>query len=196
MSRKKSVPQVIVRSIGEGTQLQMVTTTGKHSYVMDEPEIRGGNDLGAAPFELFIAGYGGWSLLTLLGVAKANSIVLQEVEIHLSFKRSIQPKFHKDYHGDPERRKNWIVQIVSDIYLKGEVTEEEKVKLLDELQNCPLHNTLVHSPDLVEKIHIIEPSQELPEYDWTKTSFKRSCPVHSVLDMFEDIGKGLLRVSQ
>ena len=44
---------------GEGTQLQMVTTTGKHSYVMDEPEIRGGNDLGAAPFELFIAGYGG-----------------------------------------------------------------------------------------------------------------------------------------
>jgi len=59
MSRKKSVPQVIVRSIGEGTQLQMVTTTGKHSYIMDEPEIRGGNDLGAAPFELFIAGYGG-----------------------------------------------------------------------------------------------------------------------------------------
>jgi hypothetical protein len=45
------------------------------------------------------------------------------------------------------------------------VTEEEKVKLLDELQNCPLHNTLVHSPDLVEKIHIIEPNQELPEYD-------------------------------
>ncbi len=59
MSKEKNAPQVIVRSIGKGTQLQMLTTTGKHSYVLDEPEIRGGHDLGAAPFEFFIAGYGG-----------------------------------------------------------------------------------------------------------------------------------------
>ncbi len=59
MSKEKNAPQVIVRSIGKGTQLQMLTTTGKHSYVLDEPEIRGGDDLGAAPFEFFIAGYGG-----------------------------------------------------------------------------------------------------------------------------------------
>ena len=39
--------------------MQMFTTTGKHSYVLDEPEVRGGDDLGATPFEFFAAGYGG-----------------------------------------------------------------------------------------------------------------------------------------
>ena len=29
MSKEKNAPQVIVRSIGKGTQLQMLTTTGK-----------------------------------------------------------------------------------------------------------------------------------------------------------------------
>jgi uncharacterized OsmC-like protein len=59
MPKKRDKPDVIVRSIGKGTQIQMLTTTGKHSYVLDEPEIRGGDDLGATPFEFFVAGYGG-----------------------------------------------------------------------------------------------------------------------------------------
>ena len=29
MSKKMGMPQVIIRSVGKGTQLQMVTTTGK-----------------------------------------------------------------------------------------------------------------------------------------------------------------------
>lgn len=59
MPEKPNQPQVIVRSVGVGTQLQMVTTTGRHSYILDEPEIRGGDDVGASPFEFFAAGYAG-----------------------------------------------------------------------------------------------------------------------------------------
>jgi uncharacterized OsmC-like protein len=59
MPEKRDQPQVIVRSAGQGTQMQMITTTGKHSYVLDEPENRGGDDVGASPFEFFVAGYGG-----------------------------------------------------------------------------------------------------------------------------------------
>ncbi|MFQ5693492.1 MAG: OsmC family protein [Nitrospinota bacterium] len=59
MPEKPNQPQVIVRSAGKGMQLQMLTTTGRHSYILDEPEVRGGDDLGATPFEFFVAGYGG-----------------------------------------------------------------------------------------------------------------------------------------
>ena len=58
MPERPKTPQVILRHI-QGTQLQMFTITGKHSYVLDEPETRGGADLGATPFEFFIAGHTG-----------------------------------------------------------------------------------------------------------------------------------------
>ena len=58
MPERPNTPQVILRRI-QGTQLQMFTTTGKHSYVLDEPETRGGTDLAATPFEFFIAGHAG-----------------------------------------------------------------------------------------------------------------------------------------
>jgi uncharacterized OsmC-like protein len=88
---------------------------------------------------------------------------LEEVEIHLSFKRRITPRFHKNYHSDPERRKNMIARVVSDIYIKGQVSQEQKALLLDELEHCPLHNTLMRPPELVENIHIVTPEQEIPE---------------------------------
>ncbi len=87
------------------------------------------------------------------------------MEIHLTFKRSIPPKFHKDYHGDPDRRKNMIVKLVSDVYIRGEVTEEQKAILLDDLEHCPLHNTLARPPELEERIHVVGANQEMPRYD-------------------------------
>lgn len=87
------------------------------------------------------------------------------MEVHVSFKRSLPPRFHKDYHGDPERRKNMIAKLVSDIYIRGGVTEEQKAMLLDELAHCPLHNTLVRPPELEERIHVLEAGQEMPRYE-------------------------------
>ncbi|MFQ5911833.1 MAG: OsmC family protein [Nitrospinota bacterium] len=86
------------------------------------------------------------------------------MEIHLSFQRSLTPKFHKDYHGDPERRKNMIAKLVSDVYIRGDVTEEQKAILLDDLKHCPLHNTLSRPPELEERIHVLDPYQEMPRY--------------------------------
>ncbi len=58
MPERPNAPQVVLRLI-QGAQLQMFTTTGRHSYVLDEPESRGGTDLAATPFEFFVAGHAG-----------------------------------------------------------------------------------------------------------------------------------------
>ncbi len=59
MDEAKAKPHVIVRHLGEGTQLLVIDTQGRHATLMDEPAERGGDDLGGTPFQYFLAGYGG-----------------------------------------------------------------------------------------------------------------------------------------
>ena len=59
MPERRDEPQVIIRYLNHGAQMQMTTVAGRHSYILDEPESRGGDDLGGTPFEFFVAGYGG-----------------------------------------------------------------------------------------------------------------------------------------
>ena len=37
--------------------------------------------------------------------------------------------------------------------------------LLDELANCPLHNTLVQPPKMEERIHVLGKDEAPPAYD-------------------------------
>ncbi len=58
-----------------------------------------------------------------------------------------------------------LARIVSDVYIKGDVTEEQKAMLLDELAHCPLHNTMIRPPELVENIHVVPPDEKMPRYE-------------------------------
>ncbi len=57
-------------------------------------------------------------------------------------------------HGDPERRKMRIVKIISDIHIQGDVSEREARALLEAAAACPLHQTQLHPPELIERVHI------------------------------------------
>lgn len=51
-----------------------------------------------------------------------------------------------------------IVKIISEIHIRGEVSEAEAKVLLEEAAACPLHQTLLSPPELVEQIHIQRPT--------------------------------------
>ena len=84
------------------------------------------------------------------------------MEVHAEFKRNISPKFHGDYHGDPERRKLAFGVIRTSYYIHGDVSEEQKAELLDELDNCPIHNTLMTPPKLEERIVVLGEDETAP----------------------------------
>lgn len=84
------------------------------------------------------------------------------MEVHAEFKRNITPAFHADYHGDPERRKLAIGVIRASYYVRGDVSEEQRAELLEELANCPIHNTLVTPPRLEERIVVLEEDEAPP----------------------------------
>lgn len=82
--------------------------------------------------------------------------------MHAEFKRNLSPKFHPDFHADPERRKLSIGVIRTNYYIRGEVSEEERAELLEELANCPIHNTLTAPPKLEERIIVLEGDEAPP----------------------------------
>ncbi len=84
------------------------------------------------------------------------------MEVHAEFKRNLSPKFHPDFHGDPERRKLSIGVIRTNYYIHGDVSEEQRAELLEELANCPIHNTLVTPPQLEERIVVLERDEPPP----------------------------------
>jgi len=84
------------------------------------------------------------------------------VEVHAEFKRNVTPKFHADYHGDPERRKLAIGVIRTSYYVRGDVSEEQRAALLEELANCPIHNTLTTPPRLEERIVVLAEGETPP----------------------------------
>ena len=85
------------------------------------------------------------------------------MEVHAEFKRNISPKFHGDYHADPERRKLSIGVIRTSYYIHGDVSEEQKAELLDELANCPIHNTLITPPKIEERIVVLGEDETAPK---------------------------------
>lgn len=85
------------------------------------------------------------------------------MEVHAEFKRNLSPKFHADFHSDPERRKLSIGVIRTSYYIHGDVSEEQKTELLDELANCPIHNTLMTPPRLEERIVVLGKDETAPK---------------------------------
>ncbi len=95
--------------------------------------------------------------MTLLGIARAEKIPIQDLEVRLSPKTNFVPKIHARYHEDPERRRIRIAKIKMDIHVRGTIAEAQVEILKEAARNyCPLHNTLAAKPEIEENIYVNE----------------------------------------
>ncbi|MCB0550933.1 MAG: alpha/beta fold hydrolase [Phaeodactylibacter sp.] len=108
-----------------------------HSLTADEPESVGGNDYGPSPYELVTAGLGACTAMTLQMYARRKKWPLKEVRIHLE-----HFKDHAEDFGNAEDPKSKIDYFSRSIELDGELDEEQRLKLLEIANKCPVHRTL------------------------------------------------------
>ncbi len=133
---------VIVKSL-DNFQHQVIVDG--HSFIADEPKEVGGDGLGPNPYDLLLSALGTCTSMTLLMYARRKGWPLRGVEVWLTHSRN----YIKDCEGcdDPGRR---IERITREFVLTGELSEEQKMRLKEIAQKCPVHKTLSHDLEIVD----------------------------------------------
>lgn len=130
------ITTVSVEERGDGKFVQSMTS-GDHQLLADEPENVGGNNLGPGPYEFVLMGLGACTSMTIRMYADRKEIPLDRVHVKLSHK-----KVHAEDCADCESKDGKIDEIVREVTLDGDLSEEQRERLLDIANRCPVHRTL------------------------------------------------------
>ncbi len=111
--------------------------SGRHVLVADEPESVGGNDTGPGPYEYLLMGLGACTSMTIRMYAERKQLPLKRVKVRLGHQ-----KIHADDCSDCETREGKVDEITREIFLEGDLSDEQQQKLLEIANRCPVHRTL------------------------------------------------------
>jgi len=128
--------QVIVQETGKGKFTQDVRV-GEHVIAADEPKESGGNDSGPSPYDFLLAALGSCTSMTIRMYADFKKIPLKKVIVNLSIE-----KVHVTDCANCENNNAKIDKITRQIELHGDLSEEQRVSLLNIANKCPVHRTL------------------------------------------------------
>ena len=124
---------VVVAENGKG-RYQQAVTVGQHQLLADEPVDVGGADAGPAPFDFVMAGLGACTSMTLRMYAERRGMALKA--IHLSVSLSYDKVTVDGVARDHIQRT---------ITLEGELSDEQRQRLLEIANKCPVHRALSQS---------------------------------------------------
>lgn len=126
--------EVIVSSDG---YLRQEITAGNHTLIADEPIEAGGAGAGPDPYSLLLAALGACTAMTLQIYARRKEWPLEKVEVRLRHSR-----IHAEDCEDCSTKEGRVDRIERHISLTGELTEEQRTRLLEIAGRCPVHRTL------------------------------------------------------
>jgi len=138
--------EVVVTEIGTG--LAQRIEAGRHVLASDEPVSAGGGDTGPDPYALLLAALGACTSMTLRMYANQKKWPLEGVSIRLSHER-IHARDCADCETKDDAR---VERITREISLAGPLTDEQKQRLLQIAERCPVHRTLMGPREIVSRL--------------------------------------------
>ncbi len=111
--------------------------TGRHRLVADEPVDAGGLDSGPGPYDLLLASLGACTSMTIRLYADSRGIPLRRIEVRLRHFR-----VYATDCAECETREGMVDHIDREIGLDGDLTAEQRAKLMEIANKCPVHRTL------------------------------------------------------
>jgi putative redox protein len=129
-------------------RFQQEIRTGRHRFLADEPVAVGGLDSGPGPYDLVLAGLGACTSMTLRLYAERKALPLDRVTVRLGHSR-----IHAADCENCETKEGRIDRIDRVITLAGDLNEEQRKRLIEIADKCPVHRTLTSEIDIrtVEK---------------------------------------------
>jgi putative redox protein len=127
---------VIVRGSAGGFAQEI--HAGRHRLHADEPVSAGGGDTGPSPYDLLLTSLGACTSMTVGMYARRKAWPLGDVTVHLRHSKI----YAKDCE-ECETKEGMLDRIERDIQLGGPLTDEQRAKLLEIANKCPVHRTLI-----------------------------------------------------
>jgi len=107
------------------------------ALLADEPAANGGTDLGPTPYDYLATALGTCTAMTLRLYADRKGWPLESVEVRLTHQ-----KIHAADCSECETSEGKIDEIRRSVTLLGELSAEQRDKLLEIADKCPVHRTL------------------------------------------------------
>ena len=121
---------------GESGFAQLVTI-GRHVLRADEPEQLGGKDIGPSPYELIMAALGTCTAMTIRGYANRHEWRIGTISVTTR---------HEKVASAPSGAR--MDRFDREITVAGELSEEQRLRLTQVAEACPVSLTLRH-PSIV-----------------------------------------------
>jgi putative redox protein len=124
---------------------------GRHRLFAAEPKPSGGHDEGPDPYELLLSALGSFTNMTVRMYADRKGWPLKEIRVVLTYSKN----YAQDC-GNCEEPAAMLDRIVRRITLIGELSAEERQKLLVIANLCPVHKSLTSRIDVQNEL--VDPS--------------------------------------
>lgn len=129
---------------------EMFTTAmklGNHSFMADEPVTFGGNDFGPSPYEYLSGALAACKAMTVQMYARRKNWKVENVTVHIDHSRQ-----HAIDCADCEKSTTKIDTFTCTISLEGDLAPEQKNRLLEIADRCPVHKTLNNDVQIISNL--------------------------------------------
>jgi uncharacterized OsmC-like protein/pimeloyl-ACP methyl ester carboxylesterase len=134
---------VVVRET-RNSKFQQAVSIGPHLLLADEPVGSGGEDTGPGPYDFVLAGLGACTSMTMRLYADRKSLPLERTTVTLT-----HSKIYAEDCAECETKSGMLDQIERVITMEGALDAEQRKKLMEIADKCPVHRTLT------SEIHIV-----------------------------------------
>lgn len=135
-----------VRDTGNG-DFQEALRLGRHLLLADEPRQMGGDDSGPTPYELLLGALGACTAMTVRMYARRKRWPLTRVDASLNHTR----RHVEDCEGC-EGVGAKIDHLEVTLEFEGNLTQEQRQRLLEIAGKCPVHKTLTSPVRIITKL--------------------------------------------
>ena len=145
---------VSVAETGRGL-FETEIVSGPHRLLADEPESYGGGDVGPSPYDYLSVALGACTSMTLRLYANRKKLALEQVRVDVT-----HAKVHaRDCEDCGEGREGKIDRFERRLEIAGALSEDERARLLEIADRCPVHKTLSEGAAIVTRWKDDAPAQ-------------------------------------
>ncbi|HEX8281365.1 MAG TPA: OsmC family protein [Chthoniobacterales bacterium] len=140
-----AVHDVVVHGSASGFAQEI--NVGRDRLIADEPLDYGGTATGPTPYDYLLAALGSCTSMTIGWYARRKKWPLQNVKVSMRHE-----KIHATDCEECETKEGKIDRIEMDIELTGELSSEQREKLLAVASMCPVHRTLTSEVQITKTL--------------------------------------------